>query len=231
MPDLPRRTPPRPGSPLSDLEFHALLPRSPRGRQIGDLRLRMDAIFFIATSAEPWHALPERFGKPDTASRYFRRLTHAGLWQKLLEALTDLAPAHPLRAIEAFICRACRRAHRILGLRSALNGPPWLLPNPILSETIIRFGLPDPPPDRRGRRDYIGLLKTLRHLLRVAGGRRSLPRSVRLAWVWQPHLTPTRIGPKTWPPCTRSSMPSSPPVSSRSSGPAPARTPQPPSPG
>jgi len=197
MPNLPRHTPLRPWAPLSDLEFHALLPyllpRSPRGRQIGDLRARIDGIFRIATTADPWHALPAHYGKPDTLSRYFRRLTHAGLWQKLLEALVDLSPAHPLRKIESFICRACRRAHRILGLRfivlirrlglrSALNGPPWLLPDPILSETLARFPLPDPPADRRGLTAHIALLRGLRRLLRDARGRRSLPRSLRLAW-------------------------------------------------
>jgi len=189
MSHLPRHTPRRPWAPLSDLEWHALYPylarRSPQGRQTGDLRQRMDAIFRIACSADPWHALPPRFGRPDTVSRYFRRLTHAGLWQRLLQDLADLNPGHPLRAIESFIVRACRRAQRILGLgfivfirrlglRSALNGPPWLLPDPDLSESLRRSPLPArPSPDH---------LRGLKHLLRIAAGRRSIPRCIRLAW-------------------------------------------------
>ncbi|MFC7554057.1 hypothetical protein ACFQU7_20405 [Pseudoroseomonas wenyumeiae] len=43
---------------------------------------------------------PARYGKADTVSRYFRRLTHAGLWQKLLHALAEAAPNHPLRQLE-----------------------------------------------------------------------------------------------------------------------------------
>ncbi|WP_242662634.1 transposase, partial [Pseudoroseomonas deserti] len=139
---------------MTDLEWAALLPyllhRSPQGRPIADLRQRMDGIFALAVSHDPWRLLPERFGNPDTVARYFRRLTHAGLWPRLLEALADAAPRHPLRAIEHFIVRATRRAHRILGLplvvlirriglRSALRAPPWLMPDPDLSETCIRL--------------------------------------------------------------------------------------------
>jgi len=185
------QSPSRPWAPLSDLEWHALhpylLPRSPAGRQVGELRQRIDAIFHVACSAAPWRDVPARYGKADTIARYFRRLTHAGLWQKLLQALPELGPAHPLRMIEDFIFRACRRAHRILGLgflvlirrlglRRALNGPPWLLPDPDLSETLVRLSLA-----AVARRDLtqIGLLK---RLLRTARGRASLPRAVRLAW-------------------------------------------------
>ncbi|WP_431283782.1 transposase [Humitalea sp. 24SJ18S-53] len=181
----------RPWAPLSDLEWHALYPflhtRSPAGRQVGDLRSRIDAIFHVACTASPWRDVPEKYGKPDTIARYFRRLTHGGLWQALLEHLAVLEPGHPLRAIESFIFRACRRAHRILGLqflvlirrlglRSALNGPPWLLPDPDLSERVIRHCWP-----AIERRD-ITVIRLLRRVLRTLAGRRSIPRSVRLAW-------------------------------------------------
>ncbi len=148
-------TPPRPWSPLTDPQWHALLPhllpRSPRGRPIANLRARMDAIFHIAqTPAHAWKSLPEHFGKPDTVSRSFRRLTRAGLWHRLLHALKESPPNHPLRQIEYAILRATRRAARIggmpllllirrLDLRTALNGPPWLLPDPLLSETCARL--------------------------------------------------------------------------------------------
>ena len=65
-------------TPLTDLQFHALLPyilpRSPAGRQIGDLRARMDAIFSLACTTAPWRAIPPEHGNPDTIARYFRRL-------------------------------------------------------------------------------------------------------------------------------------------------------------
>lgn len=173
--------------PLSDLEWHALLPyvlrRSPQGRQIGDLRARMNALFRHAATDAPWKDAAAPGIAADSLARYYRRLTHAGLWERLLQALHDAAPGHPLRGIEAMICRAARRAHRLrglcllvlarrLGFRRALNGPPWLLPHPDLSENLLEAG----PPAPHLRKPWLRVLKAL-------VGRRSIPRSVRGAWV------------------------------------------------
>ena len=171
-----------------------LLPRAPQGRRLAEHRQRMEAIFHIATTGAPWHALPPQYGRPDTVSRYFRRLTHAGLWQKLLHALTEAGPNHPLRQLEGPILRACRRAHRILGLpflvlirklnlRRALPGPPWLLPNPLLSETLAGVKIAPSPPGEYGHKTrHARLLASLKRLHRDAAGRRRIPRTVRLAW-------------------------------------------------
>lgn len=183
---------------LTDLQWSSLLPyllpRAPQGRRLEEHRLRMEAIFHIVTTSAPWHTLPAHYGKPDTVSRYFRRLTHAGLWQKLLHALAEAGPTHPLRQLEGPILKACRRAHRILGLpflvlirklnlRRALPGPPWLLPNPLLSETLSRVKIAPPPPGEYGHKTrHARLLASLKRLHRDAAGRRRIPRSVRLAW-------------------------------------------------
>ena len=189
-------TPPRPYTPLSDDAWFALLPyvlsRAPQGRRVSDLRRRMDGIFHLAsTPGAPWRDLPAAYGKPDTVARFFRRLTHAGLWPRLLHALTETAPNHPLRAIEHAICRATRRAARLggmgllvlirrLGFRSALNGPPWLLPDPLLSETLRHAPRPAEIPRRGGPGwDYA---RSLAALTRTALGRARIPRAVRLAW-------------------------------------------------
>ena len=194
---MSRLTPPRPWTPLSDDAWLALapyvLPRAPQGRRIADLRHRMDAIFHLAaTYGDPWRSLPAHFGKPDTVARFFRRLTHNGLWHRLLAVLAKSAPNHPLRAIEHLICRATRRAARIggmplllirkLGLRSALNGPPWLLPDPLLSEMLARTPLPHLEPTRASLAALKRHLKTVEALTRTALGRRQIPRSVRLGW-------------------------------------------------
>jgi transposase len=111
----------------------------------------MDAIFRVGAHHARWCDLPERFGPWGTVARYFRRLSHNGLWQKLLREVVTLAPSHPLRLIEHFICRAARKAYRILGLRlialarqlglqAALPGPPWMLPHPDLSEFLFGPG-------------------------------------------------------------------------------------------
>ncbi|MBO1075690.1 transposase [Roseomonas marmotae] len=178
-------------TPLSDPAWTALQPflptLAPQGRRTADLRQRLDAIFHLAHQpGDPWKYLPERFGRPETVARFFRRLVHDGFWHRLLRALAAAPLGHPLRALEHSICRACRRAARLgglpllvlirrLNLRAALNGPPWLLPDPLLSETLHRLPLnPRWAPDA---------LRSLLRLARNALGRASIPRSVRLAWV------------------------------------------------
>jgi transposase len=183
--------------PLTPTQFHALLPyilpRSPAGRQIGDLRARLNAIFHLACTIDPWRALPPEHGKPDTVSRYFRRLTHAGLWERLLTAIKENNPKHPLSEIAPLIFRACRRAIRLRGLKfivlirrlgflHALNGPPSKLPNPDLSEKLKAMRLPAIPAGRQQIDAYRAYLKALKHLHRMAGGIRHIPRAQRLGW-------------------------------------------------
>jgi transposase len=188
-----------PPPPLTDLQFHALLPyllpRSPAGRPIGDLRARMDAIFHVASGAGPWADLPERFGRPDTVSRYFRRLTRAGLWQGLLIAIKESGPGHPLQEIAPRIFRACRRAARLLGLPflalirrlrllQALPGPPAKVADPALGERWRRsLALPPAEALRRGPLDMVrALLRDIRRLHGRAKGVNRLRRHTRLCW-------------------------------------------------
>ena len=205
----PRFTPPRPWAPLSDCEWTALwlyLGRdAPQGRQVGDLRARMDAIFHIACRGHgvAWKELPEVYGKPDTVSRFFRRLTHGGLWHALLRSLAwpDLWEHHPLRRIAHYIVRACRRAARLGGLRllflikrldlpSALPGPSWLLPDEFCHTLVTRLGqtLPaefHPLPGERWRNTRARIrrvTRTLKHLHRYAAGRRRIHPSLRRNW-------------------------------------------------
>lgn len=183
--------------PLTPTQFHALLPyilpRSPAGRQIGDLRARMDAIFALTSTIHPWRALPPEHGKPDTIARYFRRLTHAGLWEKLLLAIKDNNPTHPLNQIAPLIFRACRRAIRLRGLRlialirrlgflTALNGPPHKIPNPDLSENLASLRLPSPQTILQNIAASLVLIKARRHLHRLAAGILHLSRQQRLGW-------------------------------------------------
>lgn len=184
--------------PLTPLQFTTLLPhllpRSPAGRQIGDLRARMDSIFHLASTTLPWRCLPAEHGKPDTIARYFRRLTHAGLWEKLLQATKEICPTDPIRDLAPRIFRACRRAIRLRGLRfialirrlgflHALNGPPSKLPDPDLSENLRRtVQLPPHPTTGAQASLYDDILRTLRRLHRRAGGIQRIPRALRLGW-------------------------------------------------
>ncbi len=190
-------TPPRRWQPLTDAEWDALLPfvlvREGPGRPLRDARKRMDAVFWVAASGSAWRTAwrtaPPRFGKADTVSRHFRRLTHAGLWERLLRALArpDAPPA--LLALEHWIVSACRRAARLrgpamvalarrLGLLSALRAPSHLLPKPDLSELVARW-LRRAAGDAREHGLDAGTLAFLRfchRLGRFAAGRERLGR-------------------------------------------------------
>jgi transposase len=142
-------TPPRPWAPLTDDQLRALWPyvvHRGAGRPIFDIRARLDAIFWVACHNGPWRDLPPQLGPHDTAHRQFRRWVHKGVWTQLLkDVATSTDPA--LRSLTHWVCRAWRRATRILGveairlarrlgLLSALKGPPWMLPDPDLSERL-----------------------------------------------------------------------------------------------
>jgi transposase len=181
-----------PFAALSARQWEALRPyltrAAPQGRPLADPRARMDAIFFLISTDAPWRELPERYGQAGTIARHFRRLTHTGLWEWLLEALHDLGPRHPLQQLRPLIFRAARRAYRLRGLGiivlarrlellGALPGPAWMLPDPDLSERVIAWQM-------RHRENFRPFLrqwgKVLRTLLTLAGGRAQIPRRLQL---------------------------------------------------
>src|SRR3712207_9459108 len=100
-----RFIPRRPWQPLADAEWAALAPYlrdgSGPGRPLGtDPRARMDAFLQVAVADLPWRLLPEAYGKGSSVARHFRRLAHAGLWARLLEALARPHCPPALRAVE-----------------------------------------------------------------------------------------------------------------------------------
>lgn len=207
-PDEPRIYPrgPRPRPPawilvpydrMTDAQWTILsiyLPMPARGRPC-DQRARMDAIFRVAATEGAWRELPAAYGKGSSVARHFQRLTHAGLWELLLQALAASPPGSVLRQMEGLICRAARRAIRIRGIAlialarrlelfRALPGPPFMVPDPDLSEIIRR--MPLARHFARWRQDVPGTLELLRALQRLhalAGGRRYIPRAVRESWL------------------------------------------------
>ena len=106
LPHVPRLTTPLPWSPLTDSQWLALLPyllpRSPVGRKIPDLRARMDAIFQTTATHAPWREAPRDHATPDTIARHYRRLTRAGLWERLPNYPFDEGrPCGPRRTTDA----------------------------------------------------------------------------------------------------------------------------------
>jgi transposase len=125
---------------MTDAEWAEILPHlrtvvMGEGRPLRDARQRIDGMFQVAVSGLPWHTLPEDYGKPDTVSRHFRRLAHMGLWLRLVGACANPAASPALRRIEYFICRAARRAMRILGMdgAQAVQGVGMLTAMPVWS--------------------------------------------------------------------------------------------------
>jgi transposase len=188
-----------PFTALSDRQWDALRPyllaqTGPAGRKVADLRERMNAILLLLSTDSPWRELPERYGPAGTVARHFRRLCHGGLWEHLLEALHDLGPRHPLQQLRRLIFRGARRAAKLVGLRiivlarrlqllEALPGPPWLIPDPDLSKTLVglfKRAFEDPDPGRF-RRWWREKGRAFIKVFAVAGGRAHIPRSVRLA--------------------------------------------------
>ena len=185
-----RLTPPRPWQPLSDAELATLRPyfaHQGRGRPIFDIRARLDAIFRAVTHNGPWKDLPPHMGPWDTAHRQFRRWVHKGVWTRLLQDVaTSKDPV--LLGLKHWLCRAFRRALRILGLfgyrlarrlglTSALPGPPWMCPDPDLSDLLqpaicaaLRESL-----DRRGLPDR-EVIRTAIAFHKMVGGARYIPR-------------------------------------------------------
>jgi len=187
-----------PFTALSDRQWEALRPylarSAPQGRPLAGPRARMDAIFFLISTDAPWRELPARYGHATTVSRHFRRLTHTGMWELLLEALHDLGPRHPLQQLRRLIFRGARRAYRLRGLGiiilarrlkllDALPGPSWMVPDPDLSQSLIAWQMREYK--KPGRENFGRFVlrwgKTLRNLMGLAGGRALIPRSVRLA--------------------------------------------------
>mgnify|MGYP001138100397 CR=1 FL=1 len=187
----PRYTPPHPWRPLTDAEYEALLPYLPppgrRGRPPANRRRTLDAIFWIACSREPWRALPPHLGRADTAHRQLRRWARAGVLDRLLLAVSGKDPTAPavLRRLEYRVCRAWRRAARLmgvgslsfarrLGLLTALPCDPRWLPDPILSE--IAHSLANRLLENAGAAP-LAAFRDCRRLLAAAGGS---PRRFRL---------------------------------------------------
>jgi putative transposase len=58
------------------------------GRSGRDNRLFVDGCLWVLRSGAHWQHLPERYGKWKTVHRRFSRWCHAGVWEKVFDALT-----------------------------------------------------------------------------------------------------------------------------------------------
>lgn len=58
------------------------------GRTGSDNRLFVNGCLWVLRSGAHWRNLPERYGRWKTVHRRFSRWCHAGVWERVFEALT-----------------------------------------------------------------------------------------------------------------------------------------------
>jgi len=65
-----------------------LLPNKPRGVTRVDDRRVLNGILWRSRTGSPWTEVPERYGPPTTCYNRFVRWRKAGVWDRLLEAVS-----------------------------------------------------------------------------------------------------------------------------------------------
>jgi transposase len=82
---------------LTDFEWRAIQPHLPnkvRGVPRVDDRRVLNGIFWVLRSGARWADLPARYGPPTTIYNRFNRWRKAGVWDRLMDAITK---AHDAR--------------------------------------------------------------------------------------------------------------------------------------
>lgn len=71
------------------LVIEPLLPNKPRGVPLVDDRRVIDGILWRFRTGSPWADIPERYGPHTTCYNRFVRWRKAGVWDRLLEAVSQ----------------------------------------------------------------------------------------------------------------------------------------------
>lgn len=77
---------------MTDFEWRViepLLPQNSRGVLRVDDKRVLNGIFCVLRSGAPWADLPRRYGPYTTCYNRFRRLTAPGIWDRIMDAITD----------------------------------------------------------------------------------------------------------------------------------------------
>ena len=86
-----------------------------------DNRLFLNAVFWIAKTGAPWRDLPERFGNWNSVYQRFNRWAKKGIWQQIMETLSEDADLEWLM-IDSTVIRAHQHA---AGQKGGNNMNPW----------------------------------------------------------------------------------------------------------
>ena len=100
-----------------------LLPgkKSDPGRTAKNNRKFVNAVFWLAKTGSPWRDLPERFGNWNSVFRRFRRWANNGVWERVLEAISE-DEQYELLLLDSSIIRAHQHA---AGGKKGLNTKRW----------------------------------------------------------------------------------------------------------
>jgi transposase len=112
---------------LTEFEWRViapLLPNKPRGVARVDDRRVLNGIFWVLRSGSPWLDLPERYGPYTTCYNRFRRWTKAGVWDRIMDAITD-AYGGDVRMIDG---TSFRVHHAAATLKKPLESMSWTKP-------------------------------------------------------------------------------------------------------
>jgi transposase len=102
---------------LTDFEWRViepLLPNKPRGVPRVDDRRLLNGIFWVLRSGAPWRDLPERYGPRTTCYNRFVRWRKAGVWDRLMDAIT-IAHDGDIQMIDSTSVGALSRPRRQKG--------------------------------------------------------------------------------------------------------------------
>lgn len=97
---------------LTDFEWGVIEPVLPRGKpgpRRKDDRRVLNGIFWVLRAGAPWRDLPERYGPYTTAYNRFNRWRKAGVWDRLMDAVTK-AHDGQVQMIDSSIVRVHQHA-------------------------------------------------------------------------------------------------------------------------
>jgi len=117
------------GYELTDFEWQAiepLLPNKPRGVPRVDDRRVLNGIFWVLRTGAPWRAVPREFGPPTTCYNRFVRWRKAGVWDRIMAAVSQAYAPSARGLCESSLTRLRQRI-RSRNCRSGQDGGPRAL--------------------------------------------------------------------------------------------------------
>lgn len=133
---------------LSDTEWaiiDPLLPRKSRGVPRVDDRRVLNGIFWRLRTGSPWADIPERYGPATTCYNRFVRWRKAGIWDKLLGAVSE-AYDGKIQMIDSSVVRV--HQHAANGEKKAVEVVAWAAPAAGLRPRSTRSSMHAASPSR-----------------------------------------------------------------------------------